>query len=121
MGDRLDPLATLLGIGQLAMDQEIGHLEKAAFIGQLLDGITPGAENATLAIYIGDGTATAGRVEEGGIVAHHSGAGPVCRDLVELGGRDRTMPNGNLLAAAASEMGDDKCQVWYWLSLILLL
>src|SRR2546428_13464865 len=115
MGDRLDPLATLLGIRQLAMDQEIGRLEKAASIGQLLDGITPVAENATLAIDIGDGTATAGRVEEGGIVAHHSGAGPVRRDLLELGGRDRTIPNGNLVAAAVSVIGDGKRLVGHWL------
>ena len=106
MGDGLDPLAGLLGIGQLAMDQEIGHLEKAAFIGQLFDGITPVAENAALAIDVSDGTATAGRVEEGGIVAHHPGAGPVRRDLLEFGGRDRAVPNGNLVAAAGAIIDD---------------
>src|SRR5947207_10616633 len=108
MRERVDPLATLLWIGHLAMDQEIGDLEKGAPLGQFLDGVTPVAKNATVAIDVGDGASAAGRVEKSWIVAEHAGAGPVRCDLLEFGGRDRAVPNGDLVAAAGAVIDDGK-------------
>src|SRR2546428_12406718 len=39
MGDRVHPLAILGGSGQLAMDQEVGDLEEATALCELLDWI----------------------------------------------------------------------------------
>src|SRR5436309_16100309 len=84
------------------MDQEIGHLQKGAALGQFLDRVATVAENALLAIDVGDGASAAGRVEKGWIVADYSRTGPVRGDLLEFGGRDRAVPYGNFVAAAGA-------------------
>src|SRR5439155_17133292 len=97
------------------MDQEIGHLQKGAPHGQFLDRVTPVGENATLAIDVGDGASAAGRVEKGWIVADYPGAGAVGRDLLEVGGRDRAIPNGNFVVAAGAVIDDGKRLLGHWL------
>src|SRR5437879_644657 len=108
MRDRVHPLAVLGRIGQLAMYQEIGDLEEATALGQLLDGIAAVAENAPLAVDEGDRAPAARGVEKGGIVAQQSGARPIRGDLLEIGGGDRAIPDGDLVAAAGSVVGDSK-------------
>ena len=49
------PFLALLRIRHLAVDQQVGHLDKARLGGQFLDRITAVAQNALLAIQIGDG------------------------------------------------------------------
>src|SRR5438105_2029382 len=115
MGDGPNPFAGLIRIGQLAVDQEISHLQETASLRQFLDWVTPVAQNAALAIDVGDGAAAAGGVEECWVVAHHAGPGPVRRDLLEFGGRDRAVPNGNLVAAAGAIIDDGKRLLRHWL------
>src|SRR5207249_8879386 len=88
------------------MDQEIGHLQKGAALGQFLDRVTTVAKNALLAVDVGDGASAAGRVEKGWIVADYPRTGPVRRDLLEFGGRDRAIPYGNFVAAAGAVIDD---------------
>src|SRR5438132_9439302 len=106
MGDRRHPLAMLCGVGQLAVNQEIGDLEEAAALGQLLHRIAPIPEDASLAIDEGDGAPATGGVEKGGIIAQQAGAGAIRCDLLELGGGDRTAPDRDLVAAAGSVVRD---------------
>src|SRR5437879_13382130 len=83
MGDRVHPLTVLGRIGQVAMNQEIGDLEEATALGQLLDRIAAVAEDTALAVDEGDRAAAARGVEKGGIVAQQSGARPIRGDLLE--------------------------------------
>src|SRR5207237_7862948 len=99
MGDGPNPFAGLIRIGQLAVDQEISHLQETASLRQFLDWVTPVAQNAALAIDVGDGAAAAGGVEECWVVAHHAGPGPVRRDLPAFGVRARAVPNADLVSA----------------------
>src|SRR5207253_8872547 len=106
MGDRVHPLTVLGRIGQVAMNQEIGDLEEATALGQLLDGIAAVAEDTALAVDEGDRAPAARGVEKGGIVAQQSGARPIRGDLLEIGGGDRAIPDRDLVAAAGPVIGD---------------
>src|ERR1700737_437944 len=106
MGDRVHPVATLSGIGQVAVYQEVGDLEEAAAFGQLLDRIAAVAEDAALAIDEGDRAPTTRRVEEGGIIAEQARAGPIGGDLLEVGGGDRTVADRDLVATTGSVVRD---------------
>src|SRR5436309_12881996 len=88
------------------MDKEIGQLKNGTALGQFLDRVPTVAENALLAIDVGDGASAAGRVEKGWIVADYPRTGPVRRDLLEFGGRDRAIPYGNFVAAAGAVIDD---------------
>src|SRR5260370_20957914 len=108
MGDRLHPLAMLGGIGELTVNQEIGHLKEAAAFGQLLDRIATVAENTPLAVDERDRAPATRRVEEGRIIAQQARSGPVGGDLLEVGGRDRTGPDRHLVATNGSVGRDGK-------------
>ena len=53
-GDVLGETAHLRGRRQLAIEQQIAHLEKIAFFRQFLDGIAAVEKNALVAVNIGD-------------------------------------------------------------------
>src|SRR6202158_90339 len=106
MSDRVHPVATLGGIGQLTVNQEVGDLEEGAAFGQLLDRIAAIAEDAALAIDEGDRAPTTRRVEEGGIIAEQSRAGPIGGDLLKVGSGNRTVPDRHLVATTGSVVRD---------------
>src|SRR5205814_1086562 len=108
MGDRVHPLAVLVRIGQLAMDQEVGDVEETTALGQLLDRIAAVAEDAVLAVNECDRAPATGGVKERGIVAQQPGTGSIRGDLLEIGGGDRAIPDRDLVAAAGPVVGD--CQ-----------
>src|SRR3546814_19750474 len=60
--DTLLPYTTLFraGGGQLAEDQQVGHLQIGGVLGQLLDGVAPVAQDAGVAVDLGDGAAGGG-------------------------------------------------------------
>ena len=53
--DVVAPLLELCGIGQFAVDEQIGHLEVARLLGELLDRVTAVPEDSGLAVEFGDG------------------------------------------------------------------
>ena len=63
------PHAEVRGRGQLALDDQVGGLEEAALLGQLLDRVAAVAEDAALAVDVADLALAGGRVEERGVVA----------------------------------------------------
>src|SRR5439155_575970 len=63
------PHAEVRGGGQLALDDQVGGLEEAALLGQLLDRVAAVAEDAALAVDVADLALAGGRVEERGVVA----------------------------------------------------
>ena len=54
-GDLVDPGVELVPVGQLAVDQQVGDLEVGGPLGQLLDRVAPVAQDAGLAVELGDG------------------------------------------------------------------
>lgn len=59
--------AYALLVGQRAVDEEVGRLEKVRFLGQLLDGVAAVHQEATVAVDEGDLGRDGGGVEKGGI------------------------------------------------------
>ena len=55
IGHTLAKFLILRGIGQIAIQQQIGNFEEARFFGQLINGIAAIQQNAGIAINIGDG------------------------------------------------------------------
>ncbi len=62
--DVIAPLLELGGVGELAEDEEVGHLEVARVLGELLDRITAVAQDAGLAVELGDRALGSGRRTE---------------------------------------------------------
>src|SRR5579875_2871675 len=60
--DVVPPHLEVRGRRQLALDDEVGHLEVVALLGQLLDRVAAVAEDAALAVDVGDGALARGRV-----------------------------------------------------------
>jgi hypothetical protein len=55
VGDLVPPLLVLVGVGQLAVDEEVGDLEVGRVLGQLLDRVAAVAQDAGVTIELGDG------------------------------------------------------------------
>ena len=53
-----------VGVGQFAVEQEVGHLQEGRVLGQLLDRIAAVTEDAGVAVEIGDGALTGRRRRE---------------------------------------------------------
>ena len=54
LGQQPGKLRTLLVVGQLAVDDQIGGFNKGGFLRQLFDGIAAVAQNTYLAVDVGD-------------------------------------------------------------------
>src|SRR5664280_1856102 len=70
--DLVHPQRELLVVRQLTGDQQVGDLEEAAVLGQLLDRVPPVAQDAALAVNKGDRTAAARGRDVAGVVAQQS-------------------------------------------------
>ena len=101
VGDLVAPRGVLLGRGQLAVEEEVGHLQVGRVLRQLLDRITPVAQDARLAVEIGDGALAGGRRHEAGVVEPHPG-----EELGPFGGRDPPVQERNLYRLAISVVSD---------------
>jgi hypothetical protein len=73
VGDLVAPGGELLRGGQLAVQEQIGHLEIGRLLGQLLNRVTPVAQDACLAVEVGDGALAGRRRHEPGVVEPHPG------------------------------------------------
>ena len=59
-GDVALPLGQLRAVGQLTVEQQVGHLQVGALLGELLDRVAAVAQDAVVAVEVGD-RALAGR------------------------------------------------------------
>ena len=73
VGDLLDPVVELLGIRELSVQDEVGDLEVARLLGQLLDRVTAVLEDPVVAVDKGDRALGCGRCHEGRIVEPDAG------------------------------------------------
>ena len=88
--DALVELGELVLGRQLAVDEEVGHLEEARLLGQLLDRVAPVAQDALVAVDVGDRARAGGGVDEPDV------QGDVARLLEELGDVVPVVPLGGL-------------------------
>ena len=99
VGDLVHPGVVLRLGGQLAVDQEVGHLEEAGLLRQLLDRVAAVLQDALVAVDVGDRAAARGGVDEAGVVDGEAGLVVADPDLSEVlggdgavGDRDRRTP-----------------------------
>ena len=71
--DLLVELVQLGGRGQVAVDQQVGHLEEAGVLRQLLDGVPAVAQDARIAVDVGDGRGGCCGVHEAGVKGDSAG------------------------------------------------
>ena len=89
-GDLGLPALQLVTVGQLAGDQQVGHLQEAALLGQLFDWVAAVAEVALVAIQFGHRTVGARGGAKGGVAKPDTGeqAAPGPRVDATVGDRD---------------------------------
>src|SRR5205807_5219510 len=93
-------LGLVLG-GRLAVGHQVGNLEVVGVLGQLLDRVAAVAEDAGLAVEVGDGAGGDGGGHQGGVVepdARHQ--------LPPLLRRDATVDDGYLYGLSRPVVGD---------------
>ena len=93
------PPVELLGGRQLPLEQEIRRLEEARLLGELLDRVAAVAEDACVAVDVGDRAATRGRIQEGGVEREQA-------ELREIGGTDRAVLDRERVLAAGPVVDD---------------
>ncbi len=104
--DLVRPLVELLLAGQLTVDQQVGDLEVARALGQLLDRIAPVLEDAVLAVDERDRRAARRRGHVGRVVGHQAEVVLLDLDVAKLGGTDRAVLDRNLVLLAGPVVGD---------------
>jgi hypothetical protein len=68
-------------VGQLAVEEQVGHFHERAGLGQRVDVIPAVAQDPLLAIEEGDAALTGAGVAEAGIVGDQAGVGPQLADI----------------------------------------
>jgi hypothetical protein len=104
--DLVEPFLALRFRRQFAVDQEVGDVEEGGVLGQLLDRVAAVAEDALLAVDVGDRAPAARRIQEGRVVADDAGGGAIARDLLQVGRLDRPVLQGDVIAPAGSVVDD---------------
>jgi hypothetical protein len=89
--DVVGPRFQLLLAGQLAVDQQVRHLDVGRLLGQLLDGVAPVAQDARVAVDLGDAAGAERRGAEGRVVEPD-----VREQLAPLGGVDAAVGDRDL-------------------------
>lgn len=74
----------LVDRGQLAVDQQGGHLKEGGALGQLLDRVAAVAEDALLTVEIGDGGFIGGGISISAVQRHQTGLGAELPDVEAL-------------------------------------
>ncbi len=104
--DLVDPVIHLAQGRQLAVQEQVGHLEVVGALGQLLDGIAPVAQDAAVAIDLGDPARRGRGVHEGGIVGEQAEVVRPRADLPQVHGPDGAVGDGNVVGLPGAVVGD---------------
>jgi hypothetical protein len=99
--DVVSPGIELARGGQLAVDEQVGHLEVAGLLGELLDGIAPVAQDAVLTVELGDGARCGRGGHQGGVVEPDPR-----QQLAPLGGVNASVEDRHLDRLATAVVGD---------------
>ena len=101
VGDVVPPGGELLLVGQLAVEEEVRHLEVGRALGQLLNGVAAVAQDPRIAVEVGDGALAGRRRHEAGIEEPDPG-----QELRPLLGRDPAVDDRNLNGLAIAIVRD---------------
>ncbi len=101
VGDVVTPVRELLFVGQLALQQEIGHLQVGRALSQLFDGIAPVAQNPDVPVEIGDGALAGRRRHESRVEEPDPG-----QELGPILGRDPAIDERDLNGLAVAIVRD---------------
>ena len=93
---------------QLAVDEQVGDLEEARLLRELLDRVAAVLEDALLAVDEGHRALARGGVDETGVVGRQARGVVVQADLTEVGGLDRAVVDRDLVVLAGPVVPD--CQ-----------
>ena len=100
-------VAKCLLVGQLALDDQVGDLEVVALLGQFLDRIAAVAQDALVAVDVGDAALARGGVGEGRVVGHQAEVVGAGLDLAQIGGANHVaLLDRNLVLLAGAIVGD---------------
>ena len=113
VGDVMHPRIVLRLVRQFSMDKQVSHLQVVALLGELLDGVSPVAENPALPIDEGDGALARGAIQKGRVEAHEAEVLFRHLDILEVGPPDgrtvqgeRAIVDRNLVRLAGAVVGD---------------
>ena len=104
--DLVDPILELGFGGQLAEQQQVGDLQESAMLGQHFDGIAAVAQDAAIAIDVGDRALAGSRVHEGRVIGHEPEIVGAGLDLPQIHGADGAILNGQGIALSGAVVGD---------------
>jgi hypothetical protein len=102
VGDLVDPGLELLLGGQLAVDQQVGDLEEARALRELLDRVAAVLQDALVAIDEGDGGAARGGVDETGVVDGQARCVLGGLDLPDVGCSDGAVDDRDVVLRAGA-------------------
>jgi hypothetical protein len=103
LGDLAGEVRQLRLGGQLAVDQQVADLEEVRMLRQLLDRVTAVAQDARVAVDIGDFRRAGRRVHEARVKRHQAGGGQQLRHFDTRRARGRGLDRKLELAAWVSQ------------------
>ena len=106
VADVLLPPVELLGVRELAFEQEECRLEERRLLRELLDRIPPVAQDPRVAVDVRDRAAAGRRVEVRRVVGHQTGVVVLGADLLEVGRPDRPVGDGQRVLVPGAVVGD---------------
>jgi hypothetical protein len=106
--DLVGPVGQLPLVGQVALDQQPGHLQEADPFGQLLDRVAAVAQDPLVAVDVGDGAAAAGRVHERRVVGEQPEVVVGDLDVAQGHGRDGPLLDRDLVGPPGPVVGHAK-------------
>ena len=113
VGDVVDPLVHLGERRQLAVEHQVGDLEVVGAVRQLLDGVAAIAQDAAVAVDLGDAADRRRGVHEGRIVGEEPEVVRSRADLAEVHGPNGAVGDGQLVRLARAVVGKGHGVGWH--------
>ena len=107
--DLVGPFSQLVGLGKLASVEQIGHFQKRALFGQLINGVATVLEDPLVTIDKRNGALSRGRILVTRIVRHHAKIVVFDFDLPKSHGIDGVMLDGDFVLAPRAMVRDGDC------------
>ena len=113
VGDVVHPVVQLFLGGQFAEQQQVGDFQEGAALGENFDGISAIAQDALVAVDVGDGALARRRVHERRIVGHQPEIVGAGFDLPQIHGPDGAVVDRDGIGFVGAIIGDGECVLWH--------
>ena len=104
--DVVDPLLVLRLVRELAVDEEVRHLQVLALLGEDLDRVAAVAQDSLVPVDEGDPARARRRVQERRVVGHQAEVLRARLDLTQVHRADRAVCNGHFVDPAGAPIRD---------------